>query len=440
MAEALSERKRRVAIVGAGPVGCTTAQMLHARGWEVTVFEARDCKSPVQGAMLGRSVNLALSARGLASLRSFFSASTLNRIEQMMVPMSGRMIHPVSSAAEPQAYSSQGLCINSISRAEISSILVKALEDEGVAVRWGQKIAQVKVLDTAVKLGDWEGDWIIGCDGAWSRIRDALGRSERLNTAQTYASQIYLEFNIPSSDPPALSMNHLHIWPRHDFMLIALPNADGSFTSTFMGSPDMFKTYQSDEAILNFWKSTFPDAVSLIGESHILDRWRNGYKGGLLSIECSPMHHSDKLLLLGDAAHCMVPFYGQGMNCGLEDVRVLSHFLDLYSASPALQAYERQRAPSVHAMQDLAMRNYKEMSSSVLDPMYLIRKKVDLWMARLFGSNWNSLYEMVTFRSDLAYEEALRRAERQKVYVDCFAIGVAASVAGLAWITWRGRR
>ncbi|KAH8918479.1 FAD/NAD(P)-binding domain-containing protein [Atractiella rhizophila] len=176
MAEASSERKRRVAVVGAGPVGCTTAQMLHARGWEVTVFEARDSPAP----QLGRSVNLALSARGLASLRSFFSASTLNRIEQMMVPMSGRMIHPVSSAAEPQAYSSQGLCINSISRAEISSILVKALEDEGVAVRWGQKIAQVKVLDTAVKLGDWEGDWIIGCDGAWSRIRDALGRSERL--------------------------------------------------------------------------------------------------------------------------------------------------------------------------------------------------------------------------------------------------------------------
>lgn len=328
----------------------------------------------------------------------------------------------------------------------------------------------------------------------------------RFNYSQSYAPHSYLELSIPPGplDPIvgkatfSIEPGFLHIWPRGEFMLIALANQDTSFTLTLFAHSGTFDSIDAQvknemdptatHPAIELFRAEFPDALALMGEAELVRAWTEHPKDGLITVQCAPYHFEDKVILLGDAAHAMVPFYGQGMNCGFEDVRVLASLLDHFGAAPApqapsplpfsatspplapiypvlgsplaqaLAAYTVLRTPSLAAIQELAAHNYSEMAASVLDPLYLVRLALDRSLTQVFrglarvgltrpeergeGGVWDSLYRMVTFKYGVAYEEAQRRRRGQQAWIEGVAKAVALAAVGLAgWGVWaqRGR-
>jgi len=296
----------------------------------------------------------------------------------------------------------------------------------------------------------------VGADGSYSIVRRQLMRVTRMNFEQTYIPHEYLELKMPAGPPLSpggdptflLDPNHLHIWPRHSFMLIALPNQDKTFTCTLFAPTSEFEKLSSPETITQWFKTHFPDALGHIGEGALLHDFKNNPRSSLISIKAKPYHYKDRAVILGDAAHSMVPFFGQGLNCGLEDVRVLfslflSNNVNALEIPPegaadenlvkALNAYTETRHEDLITISDLAMDNYTEMRHSVTTPAYLFRKTLDNILASLLSpptepyakadapepfptswpSGWLPLYTMVTFRPDISYATAKRKALRQ---------------------------
>ncbi|KAI5478640.1 kynurenine 3-monooxygenase [Pseudohyphozyma bogoriensis] len=506
-----------VCIIGAGLVGTLCASMLSARGWSVTLYESRPDPRLTPAASRARSINLALSPRGIEALRSV-SESLVQDVLKEVVPMRGRMLHhsvrngqgSAGVRQEGQDYGvfQDGECINSVSRTQLGVMLLDHLKgDERVKVGFETKLVEMDLrMDEGVSLllrtRDGERtekfDWVIGGDGAYSQVRKQMMRGglTRFNFSQSYARHCYLELSIPAGPDNTFSIepNYLHIWPRGEFMLIALPNLDKSFTLTLFAPKSHFDelTASSDafegaasktgqHPIVKLFSTEFPDALELMGEKELLKSWEENPKDGLITVECAPYHYLDKVLLIGDAGHAMpcIP-QGQGMNCGFEDVRVLSTILDHFSASPspppttpsplpysstsslpplnqplssttialqsALSTYTTLRAPSLKAIQDLAAQNYREMAHSVLSPLYIFRLSLDRALSRLFdifgtkegggrGGKWESLYRMVTFRYGLSYEEVLRRRAWQGWVLECVVKGVVGAVVlpGAVW-------
>lgn len=424
-----------VTVVGAGLVGCLAALAFAERGHKVSLYDARpDLRSEVElkNASL-RSINLAVSARGIEALRSV-NTDMADRVLADIIPMYGRMIHDLQGGQHPQTYGLWGECINSIDRAQLNRTMLDVIEDHpNVTFFPEHKLANISLSRASKKYqrptatfetsqGEERvvaSDYIIGADGAYSKTRDRLQRYVRMNYAQQYIDCVYLELKIPRAegeDPFSISANHLHIWPRHKYMLIALANGDGSFTSTLFAPPELMEQVcESRDTFVSFFKKQFLDAYELMGETQLLDSYENNPRSPLVSLKCSPYNHKGECILLGDAAHSMVPFYGQGMNAGFEDVRVLMEILDecKWDVETAFDTYTERRHKDLVAIVDLAMRNYVEMSHSVVSLPYLVRKKVDGVLGRLFSSVWVPLYSMVSFRADISYSEALRRSARQ---------------------------
>ncbi|AOW03850.1 kynurenine 3-monooxygenase [Yarrowia lipolytica] len=424
-----------VTVVGAGLVGCLAALAFADRGHKVALYDARpDLRSEAElkNASL-RSINLAVSARGIEALRSV-DTKMAERVLADIIPMYGRMIHDLQGGQHAQAYGLWGECINSIDRAQLNRTMLDVIEDNAnitffpehkltnISLSRKDKKYQRPTSTFETKEGEErvvESDYIIGADGAFSKTRDRLQRYVRMNYAQQYIDCVYLELKIPKADGPdpfSISPNHLHIWPRHKYMLIALANGDGSFTSTLFAPPALMEQVcESQNTFISFFKEQFPDAYELMGESQILESYENNPRSPLVSLKCSPYNHKGECLLVGDAAHCMVPFYGQGMNAGFEDIRVLMEILDekKWNVEEAFNTYTERRHKDLVAIVDLAMRNYVEMSHSVVSLPYLIRKKVDGVLGRVFSSAWVPLYSMVSFRADIPYSKALSRSARQ---------------------------
>jgi kynurenine 3-monooxygenase len=415
---------KKIAIVGAGLVGSLLSIYLTKRGYAVSVFERRpDLRTNIL--LAGRSINMALSNRGLAALHEVGLAE---RVKQVAVPMNGRMVHPVKGKINFQAYGDEGQHINSISRNELNVFLVDEATNLGVEFFFEHQCLDVDFEKTELVIQHSASiiykpfDVIIGADGAYSAVRNAMQMTDRFNFYQRYIEHGYKELTIPTDDKgqAQLEKNSLHIWPRESFMLIALPNADNTFTCTlflpFEGDPS-FEKLKHDEDVQAFFDETFPDAACLMPT--LIEDYRNNPTASLVTVQCDPWLVK-KALLIGDAAHGIVPFFGQGMNAGFEDCHMLNKLLNQYNDdwTIALNKFQNLRKPDADAIAELAMDNFIEMRDLVADPDFIVRKKIETKLHELYPDKWIPLYSMVTFHENIRYSEAKLIGEKQKKIMD----------------------
>lgn len=415
---------QNIAIVGAGLVGSLLSIYLKKRGYAVTVFERRkDLR--IKGAETGRSINLALSNRGIRALEEVGLADELKKVA---IPMHGRMMHDKQGKLSSFAYGKEGQFINSVSRSGLNVVLMNEAERLGVAFRFEQRIGKVDLEKTSLevtgnqKSETYSFDYIIGADGAFSAVRTAFQFTDRFDYQQDYIDHGYKELHIPPGANGAfqLEKNYLHIWPRESFMMIALPNPDGSFTCTlffpFEGNPS-FNTIKTKQDVENFFSETFPDAKSLMPD--LLTDFETNPTSSLVTIKCYPWVRN-KTLLIGDAAHGIVPFYGQGMNAGFEDCRILNDLLNIHHDNwdVVLSEFQKLRKPDADAIAALALDNFIEMRDLVADADFLLRKKIEGKLYDLFPTKWIPLYPMVTFMDTMRYSDALRIGQKQKLIMD----------------------
>lgn len=407
---------KKVAISGAGLVGTLLSVFLARRGFHVELFEKRsDPRKSLQTE--GRSINLALSHRGIHALKK---AGLDLQVLSTAVPMYGRMIHTGNGNTQLQPYGKKDECIYSISRRGLNATLLEAADSyPNIDVHFNVKSGIVKSGNVyqlrsesliTKQVHQYTFDLICSCDGAFSVVRETLAKEGHCEASIDKLEHGYLELDIPAELGQKLERNALHIWPRERFMLIALPNLDGSFTGTlflpFEGE-FAFDKLKSEEEVVTFFKKHFTDAVDLIPE--LGKQFFHVEPSFLATVHSYPWLYSN-VMLLGDAAHAIVPFYGQGMNAGFEDVRVMGEVLDeekdLFTALNKLQEL---RKPNADAIADLAMQNFIEMRDLVTDEDFQLRKKIEAKI-HVEYPNYLPLYSMVTF-SDTTYSDAQKKGK-----------------------------
>lgn len=417
-------KKENIVIAGAGLVGSLLAIYLRQRGYSVALYERRpDMRQGNAGA--GRSINLALSNRGI---RALHEVGLADELKQTAIPMHGRMVHHLDGSQQFHPYGKAGQFINSVSRGGLNEVLLTKAEQMGVQLHFEHKAGMVDFANNKItfetRRGDVQvqGDKIIGADGAYSGVRGAFQTSDRFDYAQTYIEHGYKELTIPPDRAGNFRMekNALHIWPRESFMLIALPNPDGTFTCTlffpFEGGQS-FSSLQTDEQVMAFFQKYFADAVPLMPT--LLDDFRKNPVSSLVTVRCWPWVKQNAFLI-GDAAHGIVPFFGQGMNAGFEDCRVLNGLLDAHSDNwnSVLPEYQQLRKPDGDAIAQLALDNFIEMRDLVDDPAFILRKKIEAKLHELYPTRWIPLYSMVTFYDEVRYSEALHTGRLQKMVME----------------------
>lgn len=396
----------RIVVAGAGLVGALAALLLAQKGKRVVVVERRS--DPLKhGWAGGRSINLAISTRGLAALdRVGLREKALNEA----VRMPGRQIHPVSGGEVFQAYGTEAHhCIHSISRGRLNEILLQKLV----------KFPSVEIIyDTAIENLDLEGDFLLGCDGGGSAVRRRLVDKGEITSTEAILDYGYKELSIPAAPGGKWKMTKeaLHIWPRGKFMLIALPNLDGSYTLTlflpFEGA-ESFATLKSDAQIASFFTRHFPDVAALIPDP--VAEFKGNPTGQMGTVRCNRWDSPRmRTLLLGDAAHAIVPFFGQGMNCGFEDCAFLDELLEKGGDWLAIaREVSNVRKPNSDAIATMALENFVEMRDFVGDPKFLLQKEVEKKLEKVFPGRYRSRYEMVSF-SRIPYRVAYEAGEKQK--------------------------
>ncbi|GAB7338304.1 hypothetical protein MBLNU457_4619t2 [Dothideomycetes sp. NU457] len=477
---------QKYVVIGAGPVGALAALYAAHRGHQVEVYELRgDLRDPNTFPLnFTKSINLALSERGIHGLRDAGRPGLLNAVLEETLPMYGRMIHGSKSGElyeESQQYDAKGRAIRAVDRAQLNKRLLDELNDlPNVKIFFNHKLTgadfkknkawfEQKSLASRTdhaqnptqqdedvnrdKEIEVSFDFMIGADGAHSAVRYHLMKYARMSYTQEYIDTLWCEFHMTASTSSdfRISPNHLHIWPGQEFMFIAIPSLDKSFTCTLFLPASRFSELDADPtALIPFFNTHFPGvAGNLIPEPEIAQQYKENPHLPLISIKCSPHHYGSSAVILGDAAHAMVPFYGQGMNAGLEDVRVLFNFLDSQPATPtgraaALDAYTTQRAPDAHAINDLALRNYQEMRADVVSPLYRLRKTVEEALSTYLPSaGFATQYSRVSF-GDMRYSDVEKMAQKQGRILQGVAVavlGVLLPAAGYgAWAYWRWQR
>ncbi|KAL3972341.1 CCAAT/enhancer binding protein (C/EBP), delta [Sarotherodon galilaeus] len=408
-------RKKVVAVVGGGLVGALNACFFAKRGLDVELFESRE---DIRRAKIvkGRSINLALSHRGRQALKH---VGLEEKIVAQGIPMHARMIHSLDGKQSPIPYGRKGQYILSVDRANLNKELLTAAETyPNTKMNFDHKLQDWNAetgLMTFVRLdGSKEqvkADLIVGCDGAFSAVRKQFLRLSRFDYSQTYIPHGYMELTMPPINGEfAMKPNYLHIWPRNTFMMIALPNLDKTFTCTlFMPFEDFEKITTGDE-VIEFFQKYFPDTIPLIGADTLQRDYFRLPAQAMVSVKCNPYHIGDTCVLMGDAAHAVVPFYGQGMNAGFEDCIVFDEIMDQFNEdfSAVLPEYTRVRVPDDHAIADLAMYNYIEMRAHVNSKWFIFRKYVDNILHFFMPKTIIPLYTMVTF-TRTRYHEAVKR-------------------------------
>ncbi len=420
----MKKKPTTISIVGAGLVGSLLSIYLARRGYKVSVYERRfDMRKNFLGG--GRSINLALSNRGIRALEEVGLAAEMKKHS---VPMKGRLMHDKEGKLTFQPYGTSGQYINSISRSGLNMFLMNEAEKQGVNFFFEYRCIDVNLEKTELTFQNQhdirhhQSDLIIGADGAFSAIRAALQVSDRFEYSQHYIEHGYKELRIPPGVHGEFTMDKeaLHIWPRESFMLIALPNPDATFTVTLFypfEGPHSFEKLTNDEEVLAFFQQTFPDAVPLMPS--LLEDFRDNPTSSLVTIRCSPWV-KNSTLLIGDAAHGIVPFYGQGMNAGFEDCSVLNQLLDKHADdwSKVAPEFQQLRKADADAIAQLALDNFVEMRDLVADPDFLLRKKIEAKLHELFPKQWIPLYSMVAFHDEIRYSEAQEMGRRQKEIMD----------------------
>lgn len=415
-----------IAVVGSGLVGVVLAISLKQKGFDVVVYDkSKDIR---EMDFKGRSINLALSDRGWKILHKL---GIDKQIRQIGIPMSQRAIHMSDCQVKFQPYSIKGDCIWALSRGDLNKKLIDIAQKQGVEFAFETPIWDVDLDKGIVYTASDEKQAyrgivhkaIFGADGAYSRVRARMQRQSLFEYQQSYLPLGYKELVIPCDGKgnPQLDPNSFHIWPRKDFMLIALANTDGSFTCTlFMAYKGeiSFEGIKQDKDIEDFFAKYFPDIVRLIPTYKKM--YKNNPVNSLVTTKCFPWIHKDKVALIGDAAHAVVPFYGQGLNAGLEDVFVLNEIIEQnleHNWSEVFKTYQESRKINADAIAELSYRNFQEMSEHTADDQFLLRKKIEADFAKLYPSLWLPLYDMVTF-SDHTYHSALELGNKQKQIMD----------------------
>jgi kynurenine 3-monooxygenase len=420
---------KKVTIVGAGLVGSLLSIYLAKRGYKINVFERRaDMRKATVAA--GRSINLALSDRGWRGLEGVGIA---DEIKKIAIPMYGRFIHHKDGTNAYQPYGKNDQAIYSVSRAEINMKLMDLAEkQDNVTIHFDKRCANVDRKSLEVTFEDnnskeqikQTSDIVFGADGAFAATRLNMQLSnDRFEYNQHYIDCGYKELIIPPGKDNAflLEKNALHIWPRGSFMMIALPNPDGNFTCTlflpFEGEKS-FANLKTKEAVKQFFEEEFSSAVPLMPT--LVDDFLSNPTASLVTVKCFPWIFDNKIGLIGDAAHAIVPFYGQGMNCGFEDCVVLNELVEKHKDDWDLifPDYQALRKPDGDAIADLAVANFIEMRDKTADPKFLLQKKIEALFSEKHPEKWIPLYSMVTYSPHIRYSKALSEGRRQQVIMD----------------------
>ncbi len=417
---------RNIAIVGSGLVGSLLALYLLKKGYKVTIFDRRPDIRKAE--FSGRSINLAMSNRGWNALKQIGIADD---IVPLGIPMDGRCLHVVGKESYNQPYGKEGEAIYSISRGVLNRKMIDLVAARGGVLKFNEKIWNIDLSEAKLYSGEsakspwkeYQFDQIFGCDGAFSMVRHNMQRRSRFDYSQSFLEAGYKELTIPAGEGGTylLEKNKLHIWPRGKFMLIALPNLDGSFTCTLFlpyEGKHSFENLTTKEALLDFWKMFFPDTLALM-PTLVSDFFENP-TSALVTIKCFPWAYKDKVVLVGDAAHAIVPFYGHGMNAGFEDVYELDKIIDAFEGDDwgqIFKTFQKQRKPNADAIATLSYNNFLEMSQKTADPTFLLRKKIERKFAEIYPELWKPLYSRVTFSRN-SYHEALEIGKRQAQIMD----------------------
>jgi kynurenine 3-monooxygenase len=409
-------------VIGSGLAGGLLAAYLGRRGHDVNLYERRS--DPREGNIVGgRSINLAVSTRGIHALEQIGIA---NEVLQHAIPMRGRLIHDKSGDLHFTPYDvDPKKCINSIGRAALNTTVIEAAQRyRNVHVQFDHKCTDVELdsavahMETPTGVFTARGDAIIGVDGAFSAVRQSMQMQiDGFQYDESYLAHGYKELTIPPGldDSWRMEKNALHIWPRKSFMMIALPNPDGSFTCTLFWEfegPCSFATTKTDDDVRRFFNEEFPDAVPLMPT--LLEDFRQNPTGSLVTIRCAPWYYRDKVCLVGDAAHAVVPFYGQGMNAAFEDCVVLAECLEKFpnDRERAFAEYFEHRKENADALANLAIGNFIEMRDKTASKAFRAKKKLDHLLEAALPGIYLPLYTMVTF-TRIPYSKAARRARIQ---------------------------
>ena len=417
----MKQTSKNIAIIGSGLVGSLLAIYLKKRGHSITVFDRRPDIRSVK--FSGRSINLAMSNRGWNALRSVGIESEVKKIA---IPLDKRAMHVVGQPEYYQKYGKEGEAIWSISRGVLNRTMIDLAESAGVAFKFEEKVWDVSLHEAKLYTGEMEkGHWkeyeydmIFGCDGAFSRVRHKMQRRSRFDYSQDFIDVGYKELTIPSNADGThkLDANSFHIWPRGKFMLIAMPNLDGSFTCTlfmpFEGEVS-FEAITTKEQAKTFFSKYFPNVMQVMND--LLEDFFNNPTSAMVTMKCYPWTYWNKVALVGDSAHAVVPFYGQGMNAGFEDINSLDRIIGTHGDDweAIFQEYQAERKPNADAIAELSYRNFIEMSSKTADSKFLLQKKIEKHFASKYPEKWIPAYSRVTF-SERPYVEALAEGDRQE--------------------------
>ena len=420
-------KKENILIIGAGLCGSLLALRLGQRGYNVRVIEMRPDLREVD-ISAGRSINLAFSDRGIKAMRM---VGIQDKVEPLCIPMNGRMIHDNEGNTFMSNYSGRPHeYINSISRGELTALLMDEAEVlENVSIEFNKNCKKVDFVKKKATFKDYntkeeltiKADVIFGTDGAGSSLRKSyyLEKKFLFSFSQNYLTHGYKELSILPTDDGGFKTykNALHIWPRGDFMLIALPNLDGSFTVTLFLSFDEgeynFNNLNNPKIVTEFFQKEFPDALDLM--PNLVEDFFENPTSPLGTVKCSPWHYKGNTILLGDAAHAIVPFYGQGMNASFEDVVEFDKHLDNHKGDweATFKSYEKSRKKDTDAIADLAIDNFHEMKDHVASPIFKEKRKLEMALEQNFPEEYSSKYSLVTFNEGIGYYEAMTKGRAQ---------------------------
>lgn len=432
----LNYNEKTVIIVGGGLSGCLQALYWSKKGYIVNIYESRPDPRSQKYYSGWRSMNLTLSERGLLPLRLVDAEDGL---EGFGIRLYGRILHSLDGELKKRKYGNPNHYILSVTRQQLNQHLMNLADnDPNVNFHFEDKLIDADFSKGSAVFKNIDGTHtetcrlFIGSDGAYSKVRELLMKQIRMNYWQLCIPDGYKQLEMPpmANGEFAMDPHYLHIWPRSTFMLVALPNKNKTFTMTWFMSFEKFAELKTDEDIIKFFQKYFPDAFSLFHERSLVNQVHSYPANKLITIKCSPYHHSDKVVISGDAAHAMCPFYGQGVNCAFEDCMILHQILDQNNMDieKSLAEYSDTRQPDAEAIVDLTLYNYIELRLLVNSKSFIVHQKVDLFLHWLMPQIWIPLYIMTQF-TNIGYAEVVQRSKFQ----NCI-ISVIECVAGVSFL------